>query len=78
MNNHIRTCKGENCHAEIVWLKLPGSPKRADGKPRRLPVDASSLAVQYAQEDREFEKDNADLVSHFTTCPDAASFRTKP
>ena len=66
MERDVRTCK--TCGAEIVWLKT------ALGK--NIPVDDSEAARSYKTDEAEFNPLDADLVTHFATCPHAAMHRS--
>jgi len=68
----LGTCSGENCKAPIFWVKTEG------GKPTPIDVEPVKVYVKVKGHlsDPRYYLTEA-FVSHWSTCPDRASFRRK-
>jgi hypothetical protein len=78
-------CQGEHCDAEILWCvtatrgkPIPIDPDPVDdGNILKVGIDAAGKrVVRYVQRGEE-TTGRRRYVAHFTTCPDADSFRRK-
>ena len=62
---HPFATRCSSCSADIVWFRTTSG--------KRMPVDEASTKPT----DREDQLDLSRHVSHFSSCPDAAKFRSK-